>query len=125
MPDYWEAAITGGRSTSSLDPLAVSPSGYLNIEDYLHFMADPHATTLKNTPVKVDLSQFTAGFNNPEITLDGALRGTVTLLGDGHTAEFTPERNFVGVTLFHVSLPYPDGATAHFTVRVCVTTVPN
>jgi len=123
MPDFWENAITRGASTTSIDPLAVAPSGYLNIEDYLHFMAAPHAITNKNKPAMVDLGRFTSGFASQVFTMLNAVHGTVSLGSDGHTAQFTPAKDFVGVGGFQFSLPYRDGATATFTVGVCVTTV--
>jgi hypothetical protein len=123
MPDYWKAAITRGASTTNLDPLAVAPSGYLNIEDYLHFLAIPHAITQVNKPVTVDLARFTAGFANQTFTVFGGIHGTVSLTADGRAALFTPAKDFVGIGGFRFSLPYPDGVTATFTVGVCVSTV--
>lgn len=123
MPDFWEAAITRGASTTSLDPLGVAGSGYLNIEDYLHFMAMPHAITQMNKAVLVDLSRFTAGFRTPAYTVFNGIHGTASLTPDGRAALFTPADSFVGVAGFQFSLPYPDGATATYTVGVCVSTV--
>jgi len=123
LPDFWEAAETNGASTTSLSPTGTAASGYLNIEDYLHFMAAPHAITVKNTMVAVDLTTFTAGFSSPVFTLLNPSGGTVALAADGHTAQFTPTNNFLGIGSFQFSLPYPDGATATFTVSVCVSSV--
>jgi len=123
IPDYWKAAITRGAAGATLDPLGVAPSGYLNIEDYLHFMAIPHAVTAMNKPVLVDLGRYTTGFRNPVYTVSGGIHGSVSLTQDGHTALFTPASNFVGVGGFQFSLPYPDGATATFAVGICVSTV--
>ena len=123
MPDFWEAAMTRGASTTSLDPLATAPSGYLNIEDYLHFMAEPHAITARNRPFAMDLKPLVAGFANQAFTVSNATNGTVSLAADGHSAQFFPASNFVGIGSFQFSLPYPDGAIATFTVNVCVTTV--
>jgi pectate lyase len=122
MPDFWEAAMTGGASTTSLDPLATAPSGYLNIEDYLHFMAEPHAITMRNRPVTVDLKPLAAGFANQSFTVSAATHGMVSLAADGHSAQFAPASNFVGLGSFQFSLPYQDGALATFTVGVCVST---
>ena len=123
MPAFWDAAITGGPSATGVNPTATAASGYLNIEDYLHFMAAPHAITGMNTPVHIDLLPFTSGFINPAFTVRNAANGTVSLAADGHTALFTPAKNFVGLGGFRLSLPYPDGATATLGVRVCVSTV--
>lgn len=115
--------MTRGASTTSLDPLATAPSGYLNIEDYLHFMAEPHAITARNRPFAMDLKPLVAGFANQAFTVSNATNGTVSLAADGHSAQFFPASNFVGIGSFQFSLPYPDGAIATFTVNVCVTTV--
>jgi pectate lyase len=123
MPDYWKAAVTRGASATTLDPLAVARSGYLNIEDYLHFMAIPHAVTVVNKAVLVNLGQYASGFRSPTFTVTGAFHGTASLGTDGHTVLFTPANSFVGVGGFQFSLPYPDGATATYTVGVCVSTV--
>jgi len=123
VPAYWKAAMTRGGSTAAYDALAPSASGYLNIEDYLHFMAAPHAVTMRDMPVAIDLSRFASGFLHPVFSIGRVVNGSVAIAPDGHTAQFNPARNFAGLGQFDFAVPYPDGAQAAFTVNVCVSSV--
>ena len=84
--------------------MTIAADGYANIEHYLNWLADPHALTATNTPVDVDLWQYTGGFTNasPVYSVNNASNGIVTLNGDGHTAHFTPSLNFLRAGQFSV-----------------------
>ena len=110
MPDYWEAAL--GMSTNAPNNNDASAGGYTKLEDYLNWLADPHGVALTNTPVHVDLRQFTRGFTNssPAYSVSNAANGTVTLL-DGHIARFLPDTNFIGQAGFQWTVVDAQGST--------------
>lgn len=100
MPDFWERAL--GLNSLANDAMTIAASGYANIEHYLNWLAEPHALTVTNTPVDVDLWTYTSGFTNasPVYSVNALSNGVATLLGDGHTARFTPAVNFSGLAAF-------------------------
>ncbi len=101
MPDYWEQSIAGLNASAADHNGDADGNGYTNLEDYLNFLAVPHAHVQKNRPRKVDLRRFTSGFgSNAVYTVSDAVHGTVELLADGYTAQFTPEPHFVGPARF-------------------------
>ena len=120
MPDYWELAV--GLNPSVNDAMTIASDGYANIEHYLNWLAGPHAQTATNTPVNVDLWQYTGGFTNasPVYSVNNASNGIVTLNGDGHTAQFTPASNFFGLASFQFSVIASDGSGYTNTVTVAV-----
>ena len=120
MPDYWELAM--GLNPNVNDAMTIAPDGYANIEHYLNWLADPHALTATNTPVDVDLWQYTGGFTNaiPVYSVNNASNGAVTLNSDGHTAHFTPALNFFGLGSFQFSVVASDGSAYTDTVAVLV-----
>ena len=84
--------------------MTIAADGYANIEHYLNWLADPHALTVTNTPVAVDLWQYTGGFTNasPVYSVNNASNGVVTLNADGHTAQFTPGPEFFRAGQFSI-----------------------
>jgi autotransporter-associated beta strand protein len=120
MPDYWEKAV--GLNPNVNDAMTIAADGYANIEHYLNWLAEPHALTATNTPVDVDLWQYTGGFTNvsPVYSVNNASNGAVTLNGDGHTAHFTPALNFFGLGSFQFSVVASDGSACTNTVTVVV-----
>ncbi len=109
MPDYWEKAM-GLNFNSASDAMTIGADGYANIEHYLNWLADPHAFTVTNTPVDIDLWQFTSGFTNanPVYTLTILSNGVVTL-NSGHIAHFVPPVNFFGMGSFQFTVTGSDG----------------
>jgi autotransporter-associated beta strand protein len=120
MPDYWDLA--NGLSPTGNAAMTIAADGYANIEHYLNWLADPHALTVTNTPVAVDLWQYTGGFTNasPVYSVNNASNGAVTLNADGHTAQFTPALNFFGLGSFQFSVVASDGSADTNTVAVLV-----
>ncbi len=109
MPDYWELA-NGLDPANAADRNALTTNGYTRLEEYLHWLAEPHAIAQRwtNTPssVTIDLWQYTLGYTNasPAYSVFAATNGTVTLLGDAHTAQFTPASNFAGMASFRFAV---------------------
>jgi hypothetical protein len=94
LPDWWEQ-IKGFNPNSPANDFSDSNGdldgdGYSNLEDYLSWLAAPHADCATNSSVNLDLYQFVRGFTNlsPTLTVSAASNGSVTLLTN-RTARFT------------------------------------
>jgi len=120
MPDYWELAM--GSNPNVADSLTPGTGGYTKLENYLNWLAAPHAVSPKNSLVDVDLRQYTGGFTNvsPVYAAFTPSNGTVALLADGHTAEFTAAGNFSGLGGFNFYVHASDGSAMTNTVSVLV-----
>lgn len=109
LPDYWEQVV-GLSPTNALDSFGVNPSdGYTYLEDYLNWLAAPHAQTTTNTPVNVDLYKMFGKTGNLLFGVTNPVNGTVyltnnVLVTNGITvlsnlvAVFTPTNDFGGGT---------------------------
>ncbi len=123
MPDYWEKAM-GLNFTSASDTMTLGADGYANLERYLNWLADPHAMTVTNTPVDIDLWQYTSGFTNvaPAYSVTVLSNGVVTL-NSGHIAHFTPAANYSGMGAFQFTVTGSDGTTWTNSVAVLASPV--
>jgi autotransporter-associated beta strand protein len=121
MPDYWEEAL--GSNPNVADSLTPGTGGYTRLENYLNWLAGPHAVVSKNSFGDVDLRQYTGGFTNasPIYSTFAPTNGAVTLLVDGHTARFTPTANFSGLGSFNFSVRANDGSAMTNIVGVLTT----
>ena len=121
LPDYWELAM--GSNPNVADSLTPGTGGYTKLENYLNWLAGPHAVASKNSFVDVDLKQYTSGFTNvsPNYAVLLPTNGSVALLADGHTAEFTASGNFSGLGSFNFSVRASDGTMMTNIVSVLVT----
>ena len=94
LPDWWEtihgfnprspaADFSEGNSDSDGD-------GYTALEDYLNWMAKPHADCVAGASVDIDLQALSRGYlkTRPRFTLTNPVNGVVKLIGGGH-ARFT------------------------------------
>lgn len=105
MPDYWEQSIMGLNPSAADHNGDADGNGYTNLEDYLNFLAVPHAHVQKNRPRDINLRLFTSGFDTGAVyAVSDAVHGTVELLADGFTARFTPELNYVGPARFRYTV---------------------
>ena len=125
IPDYWEVA-NGMNPNDPTDAKNLGSDGYTHIEEYLNWLAGAHAVVITNTVLNLDLWQYTVGFTNasPTYTVSVASNGTVTLLGDGHTAQFTPTVGFAGMAAFQYTVTAATGDALTDTVSVVVSTLP-
>jgi len=99
LPNYWETA--NGLNPSAANNNHVSADGYTDLEQYVNWLAGPHAVGAANGVVDVNLSSFIAGMaSNATCTVSNPTNGTVALLGDGRTARFTPTPDFYGRASF-------------------------
>ena len=126
MPDYWESA-NGLNPNDPSDASATNALGYMKLEEYLNWLADPHAMvtrwTATTNSVNVDLWPYTIGFTNlsPTYTVSNPSNGVVSLLVDGHTAKFSPASNYVGLASFRFTVTSSTGIALTNTVPVLVT----
>jgi autotransporter-associated beta strand protein len=122
IPDYWEAA-NGMNPNDPTDANNLGPDGYTRVEEYLNWLASAHAVAQSNSFVNVDLWQYTSGYTNasPTYAVLNPTNGTVTLLGDGHTAQFTPTSGFFGMAAFGYTVTASSGDAMTDTVSVAVT----
>lgn len=101
MPDYWETALGLDPRTpdNNGDP---DGDGYTNLEDYLNWLAGPHALTARNIPAEIDLMTVNGQPGTQLVfrVTDGR-NGRVRLLEDGCTAKFVPKKDFIGRASFN------------------------
>ncbi len=123
LPDYWEKAV-GLDPNSSSDAMTIAADGYANLEHYLNWLADPHALTGTNSPVDIDLWQFTGGFTNasPVYAVMILSNGVVTL-NSSHIAHFVPPANFSGLGSFQFTVTANDGSSYTNSVNVLMTPI--
>ncbi|HKW29357.1 MAG TPA: LamG-like jellyroll fold domain-containing protein [Verrucomicrobiae bacterium] len=107
IPDYWEITLAALGETS-MDPALpnnnhLNPDGYTDLEHYINWLAAPHALTVSNTPVDVDLYAIVGRTGNWGFGVTNGTNGTVSLGIDGHTATFMPTNGFFGFASFGFS----------------------
>ena len=111
LPNWWEQ-IEGSNPNSAPGDFSDSngdPDGdeFTNLEDYLNWLAMPHFDCTNGAPLDIDLTQFTRGFtnNSPVYSVTAPDKGTVILVGNGHTARFTSTMttNALGSFIFSVT----------------------
>ncbi len=95
MPDYWELATSSNPNLA--DNNQPAPAGTL-LEEYLNWLAGPHALVNQDSAIEIDLHTYTSGFTNasPAYTLSNPNNGQVALQSDAHTARFTPSPGYIG-----------------------------
>lgn len=123
MPDYWETAL--GKNPYVANNNATNSDGYTDLEHYLNWLLEPRAVVAANGFVDVNLRAYTEGMaNNATYTVTNPTSGTVTLVGDGRTARFTPTANFFGRASFEfIATDSLAGGGMTNTVSVLVTPI--
>jgi subtilisin-like proprotein convertase family protein len=104
LPDYWEITLKA-TGEASMDPAVPNnnhsnPDGYTDLEHYLNWLAAPHALTVSNTPVAVDLYAVAGRTGNLSFGVTPGTNGVVTLGTNGYTATFMPSNNYFGFASF-------------------------
>lgn len=99
MPDFWELAL-GLATNNASDRNLTNALGYTRLEDYLNWLADPHALSDRNGFVDFDLRTANGGTTNLTFAVANGTNGMVALLGDGFTARFSALNNFSGLANF-------------------------
>ncbi|HXI69856.1 MAG TPA: S8 family serine peptidase [Verrucomicrobiae bacterium] len=137
IPDYWE--ITFGQFPTNVSNFLPSPRavGYTDLEEYINWLGAPHALTITNTSVGVDLYQLCGNSGSLSFFLTNAVNGTVYLtnvLGSltntstfsNRYAIFTPPADYSGFASFDFFVTN-NATVAYFgpvTVSVVVSSVP-
>lgn len=123
MPDYWEAVA--GTALNSADAMTIGPDGYANIENYLNWLAEPHALTTTNTSIDIDLWQYSSGFvtASPLYYIDNPTNGTLSLISS-HIARFTPAANVSGFGGFRFAVVSSDGLNMTNHVAIIISSLP-
>ena len=142
IPDFWETTFGQLPYVPSNNQLSTNANflGYTGLEEYQAWLAGPHALTVTNTSVPVDLMQLFGKTGNLNYTVTNGVNGTVYLTNvlDGVTntgpwsnsfAIFTPTNTtpaFSGYASFDAYCTNTD-TVANFgpvTVSVVVSAVP-
>lgn len=120
MPDEWEAAIEGLNVRAADHNGDVNQNGYTNLEDYINWLAAPHAHTVKNKPLQIDLRPFTTGFNpDAAYTIDRVAHGAADIQPGQSTVLFRPEPDFTGTA--ELAFTVDDGDKMSCKVIILVT----
>ena len=122
LPDYWELAV--GTNPQLANNNHANPDGYTDLEHYLNWLADFHATGPQDAALDVDLWSFTPAMTNATYSVSSATNGTVVLRPDGHTARFTPAAAFYGRASFQSGAAHPAGGGMTNTLAVLISPVP-
>ncbi len=138
MPDYWERAVGldagvddhAERVPDCTFAFVPANSGYTWLEDYLQFLAIPHGVVAGSaaagaaagdTYLDVDMAKFTSGLvPGAAFRVANSIHGSVSVLGDGHTARFTPAAGYQGRAGFSFTGTDTDGSTLSLDVAVLV-----
>jgi autotransporter-associated beta strand protein len=141
MPDAYETALgwnvavqdhntalasSGGFVSGTTYFPANTQAGFTRLEEYLHFLATPHATVARNTAaqpsaITLDLSRYTLGFAvSPVFTTANASGGNVSVAGS--IATFTPALNTAGRARFDFTVTDADGSQWTQTFNLLVST---
>jgi subtilisin-like proprotein convertase family protein len=142
LPDFWEMTFGQNPYVASNNQLTTNANflGYTDLEEYQGWLAGPHALTVTNTPVGVDLMQICGKTGNLSFSVGNAVNGSVYLtnvLGaatntgtfSNNFAIFTPtytSPTFSGYAAFDLFVTNND-TVAYFgpvTVSVVVSAVP-
>ena len=137
IPDFWEDTFTTNLVFTPSNDNDRDGDGYTDLEEYNDWLAAPHALTVTNTSVGVDLQQMFGQTGNLSFFLTNAVNGSAYLtnvLGSvtntgtfsNSIAVFTPTNNYSGYASFDVYVTNND-TVAYFgpvTVSVVVSKVP-
>ena len=117
--------LSDSNSNDPTDSTNLTLSGYSQLEIYLNWLAGPHVVANTNV-VSVNLAQYASGFTNasPVYTVSAAINGTVSLLPDGHTAQFTTPANYIGQSSFIFTVAANDGSHMTNTVGLIISSIP-
>jgi len=120
IPDIWKNAV--GLNLYTNQAMVIAANGYANIENYINWLAGPHAFVQTNATT-IDLWPYTLGFTNGGIyTVSGAVNGSVTVT-NSHFANFVPAPGFTGLASFNFAVADPDGTTMTNTMGLLVSVV--
>jgi subtilisin-like proprotein convertase family protein len=79
IPDFWEDTFTPNLVFTPSNNNDRDGDGYTDLEEYNNWLAGPHALTVTNTPVGMDLVQLCGQTGNLSFAVTNAINGTVSL----------------------------------------------
>jgi hypothetical protein len=122
LPDWWEElhgsnpdSSPGDFADSNADP---DKDGFTALEDYLEWMAVPHFYLQTGVSDSIELSGFTAGYQNPVYTSDPVEAYEVRFVGS--KLIITPEVTASGISYIQVKAEDNDGSVFSLILGVCV-----
>jgi hypothetical protein len=85
----------------------------------LNWLGTLHAKGQQNTPLEINLRQFTSGFNSDaEYTVQNVSHGTAVLSNGDTTVHFTPEKDYIGLASFEFTLEDGDVISRHVSLLI-------
>ncbi len=110
IPDFWETTFGQKPYAPSNNDPSTNLLGYTTLEEYTAWLAKPHALTLTNTPVFVDLRQMYGGTGNLAFFATNAFNGSVYLTNVlGSVTNSGPYSNSIAVFVPTNSTPVFSG----------------
>ena len=79
IPDFWETTFGQPPFVPSNNTASTNAPGYTDLEEYDNWLAGPHALTVTNTPVGVDLMQLFGKTGNLSFFVTNSVNGSVYL----------------------------------------------
>ncbi len=126
IPDDWE--ITFGQNPTNANNNAASSyaPGYTDLEEYINWLAAPHALTITNTPVSVDLLQLFGNTGNLSFEVTNNIQGVVYLTNvlvtaTGAVTNTGPFSNSIAVFTPTNNLPFTTNYSGYASFDVTVT----
>jgi autotransporter-associated beta strand protein len=119
----WMVPLSTGENPPAMLP-TITPLNTWNLSSLNDAPVTPNATatTIGDQQVDIDLRNYaTDDSNYPNalgFSVGGAVNGTVILLGDGHTARFTPSAGYVGTASFNFTATDQGGLSSTGTITV-------
>jgi len=117
IPDYWSITL-GFDPTVPHNNNDRDQDGYTDLEEYNNWLASPHALTLSNTPVTIDLYAMAGNSGNLTFAVVNGTNGTVVLTNT--LATFTPSNNYSGFASFGFFVTNNDTVASFGPVTVSV-----
>ena len=77
IPDFWEITFGQPPYVPSNNNASTNAPGYTTLEEYDNWLAAPHAVTITNTPVGVDLMQIFGKTGNLSFSVTNGINGSV------------------------------------------------
>ena len=79
IPDFWEITFGQPPYVPSNNTASTNAIGYTDLEEYDNWLAGPHALTITNTPVGVDLMKLFGKTGNLSFSVTNGINGFVYL----------------------------------------------
>ena len=122
----WFVPLTAGQNPPVVAPTLVPLAQWQVPDTNPPVAVDGYFTTPQNAAVNADLSTLVTDTATPPsnlvYTVTAPTNGVVTLLGDGHTAQFTPATSFYGTGQFLYTATDTNGNSS--TAAVVITVLP-